>query len=266
MRVLDVCAEPFHVLPYAVGPGVGAASASLPFHWATVDELPEWIDVVVATGDLQGFASSGGLGGPPRPLGEALVGELDVLRAAGRLPDVGRTAVVLAGDLYPRADAGDVCGVWRSVRAACRWVVGVAGNHDSFGSGGGGTTAAAARAATAAAGMYFLDGDAVRVDGLRIAGLSGVVGRQGGVWTRGEGEFAAAVARLAEAGPDLIVLHDGPNLRDLAGWPSVRRALEAAPPTLAIRGHDAWPSPLGTLENGTQVLNVEGKVVVLRRG
>jgi hypothetical protein len=45
----------------------------------------------------------------------------------------------------------------------------------------------------------------------------------------------------------------------------VRHALEAAPPTLLVRGHDHWPVPLATLANGTQVLNVEGRVVVMTR-
>ena len=65
----------------------------------------------------------------------------------------------------------------------------------------------------------------------------------------------------------MLVCHDGPNAtgRNQAGWPIVRQALESAPATLVIRGHDGWEPRLGTLDNGTQVLNVEGCVAVLRR-
>jgi hypothetical protein len=34
---------------------------------------------------------------------------------------------------------------------------------------------------------------------------------------------------------------------------------------LLIRGHDDWPDPMAELVNGTQILNVEGRVVVLQR-
>jgi hypothetical protein len=74
-------------------------------------------------------------------------------------------------------------------------------------------------------------------------------------------------SQLAAAGLDILVSHDGPNVEgtDLPGWPSVRRTLESSPATLVIRGHDHWPTPLATLANGTQVLNVEGRVCVLTR-
>ena len=70
-----------------------------------------------------------------------------------------------------------------------------------------------------------------------------------------------------QEGCDLLILHDGPNVAGthMPGWPSVRRILEAAPPALVIRGHDHWDDPVATLINGTQVLNVEGRVVVLQR-
>ena len=66
---------------------------------------------------------------------------------------------------------------------------------------------------------------------------------------------------------DLLVLHDGPNVAgtDLPGWPSIRHVIEAARRMLVIRGHDHWANPLAVLANGTQVLNVEGRVVVLQR-
>ncbi len=183
----------------------------------------------------------------------------------GELPPREKTAVIVAGDLQPRADEADVRAVWFALGDVCRWVAGVAGNHDAFGDA---KSAGEARLALDRSDLHFLDETIVSIDGLSIGGISGAVGRPGDLWARTEKEFAAALARLANRGLDLLISHDGPNVAGttLAGWPSVRLALESAPRTLVIRGHDPWPTPLAMLGNGTQVLNVEGCVFVLSRG
>jgi hypothetical protein len=180
------------------------------------------------------------------------------------LPPKEKTAVLLVGDLGPDADEGDVRSVWFALADACRWVAGVAGNHDAFGQC---TSVGDARIALGRPELHLLDESLVKLDGLTIGGLSGIISNSDGAWIRSESDFVAAMARLAQQGPDLLISHDGPNVAGtaLSGWPSVRRALEAAPPTLLIRGHDAWRTPLATLANGTQILNVEGRVVVLVR-
>jgi 3',5'-cyclic-AMP phosphodiesterase len=147
---------------------------------------------------------------------------------------------------------------------ACRWVAGVAGNHDRLGSIASLDAAGDALCGTHA---HLLDGSTAALDGIRVGGLCGIVGSVHGPWVRREDEYNAALGWLMREGCDLLVLHDGPNVAgtDLPGWPSVRRVLEAAPPVLVIRGHDHWPSWVQELGNGTQVLNVEGRVVVLQR-
>ena len=51
----------------------------------------------------------------------------------------GGIGVLLAGDLYTvpaldrRGGSGDVTAVWRAFGDEFSWVVGVAGNHDTFG-------------------------------------------------------------------------------------------------------------------------------------
>jgi hypothetical protein len=257
---------PFHALPFRLGETDRAARAVLPFHRVIVDRLPDVLHAIVVTSDLQGVEQTLDEGGPrsPGPLGEALARELDVLRAQGRLPPRENTAAILAGDLHPGADDADVRGVWLAFAGACRWVAGVAGNHDSFGGEerGGGPVSAWGRP-----NAHLLDGHILTLDGLRIGGISGVVSERGGRWARAESEFAHVTGRLAASVLDVLVSHDGPNVAgtDLPGWPSVRHALESSPATLVIRGHDPWPAPLATLANGTQVLNVEGRVCVLLR-
>jgi hypothetical protein len=260
MQIQSIDPTPFHALSYAYGPGASSQSASLLFLRALTTDLPEGLDAIIAAADLQGFGGDD----CDMPLGECLAHEVLRLQARGQLPPKERMACLLAGDLHPRADAGDVRGAWYAMREACRWVAGVAGNHDKFGEDAGLT---ATRAELAAAGMYLLDDETADVDGLKLGGVGGIVGAATAAGVRSEGDFADAVRRLANDGVDVLLCHDGPDAGAAGqpGWPSVRHALEAARPTLVIRGHDSWTVPLATLRGGTQVLNVEGRVVVLTR-
>jgi hypothetical protein len=258
MRVLSLEHEPFHAVRYAVGPSSSkGADSILPFHHGSVDGLPPGLDAVIAAADLQGFSSAS----PCEPLSMAVARALQRLQVSGILPGPDRIPCILAGDLHPRADVGDVRGAWTSFAAMCRWVAGVAGNHDAFSES---VTAAAARLGPE---MTLLDDSVVERDGLRIGGVSRIIGTTGGPWVRSEREFCTVVAGIAGPGLDALVCHDGPigSSPQQPGWPSVRRVLEAAPATLVIRGHDAWRSPLAVLDNGCQVLNVESRVVVLWR-
>ena len=66
--------------------------------------------------------------------------------------------------------------------------------------------------------------------------------------------------------PAATVKSDEPDAVDieLLGRPSVRAVLERSQPTLVICGHAYWRIPLATLSNGTQVLNVDSRVVILQ--
>ena len=66
---------------------------------------------------------------------------------------------------------------------------------------------------------------------------------------------------------DVLVMHDGPDVPESRhrGSPVIRQALERLRPPLVVRGHAYWKQPLVELAGGTQVLNVDGRVVVLRR-
>jgi 3',5'-cyclic-AMP phosphodiesterase len=261
MRISGIEAAPFHRLPYSLSASGKSPRCELPFFRAVVDGLPDSLDAIVATADLQGVADAGGtLAG----LGEAVSVAIERLRGDGRLPAPDRTVVVLAGDLHARAGEDDVLPVWRAFGSVCRWVAGVAGNHDRIGPV---ACHAIAREALSDLNAHLLDGATVEVDGIRVGGLSGIISSADGPWHRQESDYSTALSSLMKQRCDLLVLHDGPNVAgtDLPGWPSVRRVLEAAAPVLVIRGHDHWPDPVAELANGTQVLNVEGRVVVLRR-
>ena len=113
------------------------------------------------------------------------------------------------------------------------------------------------------------------LDGLRIGGVSGTIGNPNKPHRKREEDFCDSVERLATAGPDILAMHespaamavaDGPDAVEveLLGRPSVRAVLERSQPTLVICGHAYWRIPLATLSNGTQVLNVDSRAVILQ--
>ena len=240
--------------------------ARLPLNKGKVKGLPEGLDALIACADLQGRESAQGAGEDPRLLGEILADELEFLSKSGNIPSLDRTGIILAGDFYSRLDRrggyGDVRGVWRAFSRSARWVAGVAGNHDLFSAM---PSLPEMQAFLETEPVHFLDGDLLELGGLRIGGISGIVGNPRKPFRRTEASYLEALDRLLRAGLDLLVLHDGPDVAGtgLRGWPSIREKLESCGPLLAIRGHAFWETPLALLGNGTQLLNVDSRVLLL---
>ena len=66
--------------------------------------------------------------------------------------------------------------------------------------------------------------------------------------------------------PDALLLHQGPDAgtADRPGHPAARATLERTAPVLTLCGHVQWSEPLATLAHGGQVLNVDGRALVLQ--
>lgn len=266
MRVVQIDGEPVHVLDYQdAAPGGGTQLRQLPIFRGTAEGIPPGLDAVLVTSDLQGRARLASAGGESRLLGEALAEEYMALAELETVPPADFTGVILAGDLYaaPGADkmgaTGDVRAVWRAFAAGFRWVVGVAGNHDLFGS------KQELERFRREAGVHLLDGDCVVLDGLRVGGVGGICGNPRKENRREAQEFVRAVQQVLASRPHALVLHEGPD-----GGPGRRgnadvRAAVDEKKALVICGHCHWPEPLVTLRGGTQVLNVDARAVVLER-
>lgn len=239
----------------------------LPVHVGRVTQLPDDVDAILVTADLQGrerFEEAAG--GPPRLLGEVLparfaerwLPELD-------MPPPDRIGVVLAGDFYTvpnldrRGGTGDVTAVWRAFADHFAWVIGVAGNHDTFGPQDdvrprfGGS-------------MFYLDGDRVRVGGMQFAGVGGIIGNPRRVHRRSEVDYEGVLTSLLQHQTDVLVTHDGPDVpgQNHQGSTLIREVIQRHPPGLVIRGHSHWKHPLAVLPGGVPVLNVDARVVLLR--
>jgi predicted phosphodiesterase len=196
-----------------------------------------------------------------------LADEPSLLEKHEKIPSLASTGVVLAGDLDVRENldcrggSGDVLAVWKAFERRCRWAVGVAGNHDSFGSKPRrGIDPGDLRRQP---NIHFLDGSMVELDGLKIAGLSGIVGNPRRPFRRRESDYVDAVSKLRQSRPDILIWHDGPEVPQFGfqGNSAVREALEKERSMLVICGHSHWESPLALLNNGTQIVNVGGRVI-----
>lgn len=269
MRILVLDDEPLHEVMYLeAAPRGGSAPRRLPIVRGRVDRLPDGLDALLVASDLQGVAPSWMAGGQSVLLGEVLAGELERLAGEGLVPPMAGVGVILAGDLYSapagdkRGASGDVRDVWLAFASVCRWVVGVAGNHDRFGS------EREARRFRGEPGIYLLDGETVALDGLRIGGVSLIIGNPARPGRRSEDDFLASLQRVLDEQPDLVILHEGPDGNaGQPGNPQIRARLAAGAAALAICGHDHWREPLAELatrgRDSVQVLNVDARAVLL---
>lgn len=270
MRITFLEQDPIHRVRF-LNAGRGAGNFftdELPIHLATMEGMPDDLDAIVVTADLQGRETfKEAAGAPLRLLGEVLPSRLvsEILPSIG-LHSPERMGVLLAGDFYTvpaldkRGGTGDVTPVWNAFGSEFSWVIGVAGNHDAFCEKPG-------LPPRFHNNLRFLDGSSTSRLGIRISGLSGVIGDSDRPWRRSESNFNLELECLLETHPDIVLMHDGPSGTEISqrGSESTRHLLERSRSALIIRGHAHWDSPLCEFTNGTQILNVDCRVVVCRR-
>lgn len=267
MRIQSVSSEPIHYIQYLqAGANGKTKTAQLPILEGVIDKLPSSLSAIVCTGDLQGVGITHQLEQQPKLLGEILADELSVLL---EMLDVSpsRTGIVLSGDFYsaPQADqrgaSGDVRRVWNTFQQRFRWVAGVLGNHDQIGS-----TADDLQMFLQKPNLYYLDGNSHLVDGLLVAGISGVIGNPTKTLRRSPSDYLATLAQLKRANPDLIVLHQSPSVakQGCLGSDELGAIYEQQTHPLTICGHVSWPLPLVELDNDNQILNVDSRAIIFR--
>jgi Icc protein len=281
MRIINWNPTPIHEVPYLVARKGGGATdlASLVVTVAQVTDLPASLDGLVLTADLQGREVL-----PPtsrqrragtfryregrRLLGEVAAEHLRRLCARGDLPAADRLGVVLAGDFWAepgstrRGGLGKVGPVWAAFDGAARWVAGVLGNHDQYDGPRPDTAAEPGK-------VVLLDGDVVALTGCRLGGVGGVIGDPAKPRRKSERRYLELLESVLRRQPDVVALHESPELseHDCRGKSVIRDCLLRQPPTLVVCGHCHWPAPLQTLANGTQVCNVDARLLVaLRNG
>jgi 3',5'-cyclic-AMP phosphodiesterase len=233
----------------------------LPILMGQIEGLGNDLDAIIATSDLQGNVKDGDkicLLGEKLP--EFLATFFDI-----ELPHLDRkkVGIILCGDLYAnlekRGDAGDVKDVWFEFRKYFKWVVGVAGNHDEFGN----TTDF--NLFKQEKNIHFLDRQIKEIDKIKFGGISGIIGRNDKSFRSEEGLYLDALKKILLKQPSSILLHQGPNdeHHNQIGHEGIRKIITMSPPNLIFCGHCHWDIPLVTFENGSQILNLDGRVVIL---
>lgn len=272
MKITSIHPIPNENYPYfqaaasrdALGQSAALVPAQIPIFKAKTDSLPEALDALLLTSDLQGLAIENGR---QRLLGTAIAEWLQIFLKI-EMPHLRpeRTGIVLAGDYFAlpdrRGGKGDVREVWRSFQKHFRWVVGVGGNHDDFGN-----DLAALPQFRHETSIFYLENEKIELDGLKIGGVSGVVGDAGKHLRLPETEFAQRVEQQLRHRPDLLLLHQNPFHEDTPnkGGQFLKTLLLRRPEQLTVCGHAIWREPLVEYPNGAQVLNVGERVVILER-
>jgi Icc protein len=271
MLIINLNEKPLLSIPSVsvAARGAGIEEKHIPVLWGIVDQLPDELDALLITADLQAYDSLDKPVYARRLLGHIVAQEMSTMAEFGLIPAAQRTGVILAGDFYAlpelnrRGGLGDVEEIWCDFAQDFRWVVGVAGNHDQF--KGKCDFANVFRRWT---NIYPLDGDFINLDNLGIAGISGVLGKPEKPWRHSPKEWNRKSQRLLTQAPDILVLHEGPDIPEarLAGRKEVRSVLNTVKTqTVVICGHCYWKSPVVSLSERVQVLNVDSRVVLLTR-
>ena len=263
MRITEIEPQPFYELPYLnASKRGGSETARLGFFRGRATGLPAGCAAVLCASDLQGRVAANN--GELILLGEALADQLEVLASSGLVPAPELIGVVLAGDLYtvPAADkrggTGDVRSVWECMAMVSRWVVGVAGNHDDFGSD------RQRRKLTQVDGVVILDGEVRELDGVTFGGVGYVVGNPRKAGKRRAETQLELLEDVVGASPDVLIVHEGPHVgRRQSGSADLADALDGGGgPPLLVCGHNPW-TPFVASVGDTEVLNVHERVVVL---
>ena len=264
MKIKSIDYEPFHNIRYKTSgfnpKGEGVRTNFLPFFKVTVEQLPEGVDAIVATSDLQGRE----MGKANRLLGEYVVDELVRLSGEGVIPTI--DAAFLTGDLYDHPDcrklggSGDVSSVWRAFSDAFPVTFGVHGNHDVItdkkalkGAKGHPTIALDGHSDD-----YFSD--------LKVGGVSGIIGKPTKNQRKTPEQFYSYLDKVLSHRPDVLLLHHGPdNLSPRQrGDDAVRERFEKSKAGgLVLFGHCHWSAEdMWGKQGNKDVLNIDGRVIV----
>ena len=205
---------------------------------------------ILATADLQGrerHASN-------RLLGELAAEEIIALQELGVLPRF--DLCTLCGDFYDYPDlrklggTGDVTPVINALSKTAVRTFAVLGNHDEV------------RESELSPEVTILDGNAIKIESLTIAGVSGIVGNPKRNNRKTEDEFLSAVERCSNSRIDILLLHQGPEGPTEAeyGFYKLNEFLKKRADLLVMFGHCHWSEPFHC-ECRNLFCNVDARVI-----
>jgi Icc-related predicted phosphoesterase len=264
MQILQLSAKPFYRTSYLnAARGGGVEQQHLPWFKGTISRLPQGLDALLVTSDLQGVVRDWHTQ-QTELLGIAVTRAYQELYLQGLVPQPAKVGVILAGDLYaaPNGDkrgaSGNVSSVWLAFAQRFKWVAGVQGNHDRFGSDRQKLNLQYRD------NIFLFDYEVAELGNICIGGVSGVMGDPVKEAYKLEADFLTELGLVLDQSPDLLILHQGPfGQHAQRGSALVQAALLRKPPALTVCGHVHWENPLAQLTSTSQILNVDSRVVLL---
>ncbi len=235
----------------------------LPILKGIFEQPSDEIDALIIASDLQGNIENGK---ESLLLGEQIAEYLQFLIELDLSISHQRIGVILAGDLFATLDKrggyGDVRQVYTAFRNNFKWVVGVNGNHDRIGE-----NKVDEIRFKKEQNIYVLHKQIIDLDNFKIGGIGGIIGNNLKPNRVEEGEYLSALKSILLDKPDAIILHESPDFveDDFDGNANIRKAIENSPPNVIICGHRFWREPLRIYKNGSQILNVNERVVIATR-
>lgn len=263
LKIIKIDKEPIEYIEYLTIPHAALTTQTfqLPIYQGEIEGLPQSIDSIVVTSDLQGVCTFEN--DQTLLLGEVLAESLSLIYQI-YFPNIQlkNSLAFLCGDLYAnlekRGSSGNPINVWQAFAQVFQQVIGIAGNHDDFGQD--------LNQLKTIENIHFLDNDLIEVAHLKIAGLSGIIGRVDKNFRRLEPEYLHAFEKRLKQQPDLILTHLSPHLDEYGflGELQLTKILEQSAETLLCCGHSHWETSQAImLKNNTQILNADSKVFIL---
>jgi len=234
----------------------------LPIYLGEFENDKTDLEYLIICSDLQGISEERG---EQKLLGETLPEYLKLLlEVEYDISKKSKIGVLLTGDFYTnlekRGSSGDVRNVWKAFNEQFDWVIGVAGNHDRFG------TEEEENDFKNQEHIYLLHKNIQEIDGLKIGGISGIIGRGDKTNRVDENEYLDTLKKLLKKDLDFILLHETPDFPKLnfIGNSKIREVIENGSESKIICGHCYWEKTIVKFENQSTILNVDSKVVILK--
>lgn len=263
LKILNINHHPIEYIEYLTIPhgALTAQKFQLPIYLGEIEGLAKNIDSIVVTSDLQGVCRFEYISN--LLLGEVLAESLPLIYEM-YIPQLSlnKSWAFLCGDLYAnlekRGSSGNPIQVWQAFAKYFDQVIGIAGNHDDF--------ADDLIELKLMENVHFLENDLLKLNGIKVAGLSGIIGRTDKNFRLEEPFYLSAFEKLLKQQPDIILTHLSPHFEEYGflGELQLTKILEKYAENLLCCGHSHWDtSQVATLRNNTQILNADSKVFIL---
>ena len=106
------------------------------------------------------------------------------------------------------------------------------------------------------------------IEGLKIGGLSGIIGRADKNFRLQETDYLKALSNLLSKKPNILLTHLSPQISDegFQGDENITKILKNGNTTTLFCGHSHWEyNKAFDMKNETQILNADTKVFILTK-